>query len=246
MSTSAPCCLARLELLGARRRRDDARAHALADLHRGEPDAAGGAEHEQRLARPGAARDRAARGASCRTPSTDTTRSRSRRPSGHGHDLRRVGRRASRRCPPYGPNATTRSPDAHALRRPARPPRRRRPPRRPGENGGGGLNWYLPWTTSTSGKVDAARAHADEHLPGDAARDRARPRATSDSTGPYARQTSAFIVESHLGSGCAFGAHAHAELVLPLLVGGEVAAHVGVVPQLDLHGEPLRRSGRRR
>ena len=37
------------ELVLARGGRDDARAHDLADLHRGESDATGGAEHQQRL-----------------------------------------------------------------------------------------------------------------------------------------------------------------------------------------------------
>ena len=38
------------EFLGAARGGDDPRAHLLADLDRGQPDPAGGAEHQQRLA----------------------------------------------------------------------------------------------------------------------------------------------------------------------------------------------------
>ncbi len=51
MSSSAPCALQTRELVGAGRGRDDARAEQLAELNRGQTDAAGGAEDEQRLAR---------------------------------------------------------------------------------------------------------------------------------------------------------------------------------------------------
>src|SRR6202044_2065584 len=62
----------------------------------------------------------------------------------------------------------------------------------PGENGGGGLNWYLPCTTSRSGKFTPQARTPTTTCPA-AATGSGRSPTASESTGPYARQTSAFI-----------------------------------------------------
>src|SRR3954465_4699847 len=68
----------------------------------------------------------------------------------------------------------------------------------PGENGSGGLNWYLFWMMSTSGKFTLAALTETTTSPpaglGDASSS-----STSDSGGPYCLQTTAFIaIECHM------------------------------------------------
>src|SRR5207247_7938684 len=62
----------------------------------------------------------------------------------------------------------------------------------PGENGSGGLNWYLFWMMSTSGKLTLAALTLTTASPGPG-RGEGRSSKLSDSGGPYCLQTTAFI-----------------------------------------------------
>src|SRR5256714_6382757 len=66
----------------------------------------------------------------------------------------------------------------------------------PGENGSGGLNWYLFWMMSTSGKLTLAALTATTTSPGPGC-GAATSSTTSDSGGPYCLQSTAFIVGLH-------------------------------------------------
>src|SRR5512134_29397 len=63
----------------------------------------------------------------------------------------------------------------------------------PGENGSGGLNWYLFWMMSTSGKLTLAAFTDTTTSPGPARGDSSASR-TSESGGPNCLQSTAFIV----------------------------------------------------
>src|SRR3982750_1567402 len=65
----------------------------------------------------------------------------------------------------------------------------------PGENGSGGLNWYLFWMMSTSGKLTLAALTDTTTSPGPALSE-GRSSTTSDSGGPNCLQTTAFIEPS--------------------------------------------------
>src|SRR5688572_25677552 len=66
----------------------------------------------------------------------------------------------------------------------------------PGENGSGGLNWYLFWMMSTSGKLTLAALTAMTTSPVDAFGE-ATSSTTSESGGPNCLQSTAFIVGLH-------------------------------------------------
>src|ERR687896_774190 len=66
----------------------------------------------------------------------------------------------------------------------------------PGENGSGGLNWYLFWMMRTSGKLRLAALTEITTSPGPA-RGEASSSTTSESGGPYCLQSTAFIVGLH-------------------------------------------------
>src|SRR6185503_1875782 len=66
----------------------------------------------------------------------------------------------------------------------------------PGENGSGGLNWYLFWMMSTSGKLTLAAFTATTTSPSPARGD-GRSSKTKVSGGPYCLQSTAFIVGLH-------------------------------------------------
>src|SRR5258705_3057692 len=67
----------------------------------------------------------------------------------------------------------------------------------PGENGRGGLNWYLFWMMRTSGKLTLAALTESTTSPGPA-RGEGRSSTTSESGGPNCLQTTAFInIECH-------------------------------------------------
>jgi pimeloyl-ACP methyl ester carboxylesterase len=68
----------------------------------------------------------------------------------------------------------------------------------PGENGSGGLNWYLFWMMSTSGKLTLAALTATTTSPGPALGE-GNSSNVSDSGGPYCLQRTAFIaIECHM------------------------------------------------
>src|SRR3954454_20303731 len=68
----------------------------------------------------------------------------------------------------------------------------------PGENGSGGLNWYLFWMISTSGKLTLAALTDTTTSPAPAFSD-GTSSTTSDSGGPNCLQTTAFInIECHM------------------------------------------------
>ena len=150
------------ELVGRRRAGDHPRAHQLADLDRREPDAAGGAEHRERLAgaqlravlqriERGAVGDDQAGGALEVEPVRQLHQ-----PVGRDRDLlarravadvgRARGRPAARRSRP-APTLST-SPANSAA----------------GENGKAGLVWYLPAMISVSKKLSAAARTAHHRL----------------------------------------------------------------------------------
>src|SRR3970282_506658 len=66
----------------------------------------------------------------------------------------------------------------------------------PGENGSGGLNWYLFWMMSTSGKLMLAALTDTTTSPGPA-RGESISSTTSESGGPNCLQSTAFIVGLH-------------------------------------------------
>src|SRR5512134_3011570 len=66
----------------------------------------------------------------------------------------------------------------------------------PGENGSGGLNWYLFWMMSTSGKLRLAAFTEITASPGPARGD-ATSSTTSESGGPNCLHSTAFIVGLH-------------------------------------------------
>ena len=66
----------------------------------------------------------------------------------------------------------------------------------PGENGSGGLNWYLFWMMSTSGKLTLA-AFTDTTTSPAPARGDSSDSSTSESGGPNCLQSTAFIVGLH-------------------------------------------------
>src|SRR2546422_27109 len=67
----------------------------------------------------------------------------------------------------------------------------------PGENGSGGLNWYLFWMMSTSGKLTLAALTDTTASPGPA-RGEGSSSTTSVSGGPYCLQRTAFTdIECH-------------------------------------------------
>src|SRR5215475_8686296 len=67
----------------------------------------------------------------------------------------------------------------------------------PGEKGRGGLNWYLFWMMSTSGKLRLAALTETTTSPGPARGDGTSSN-SSDSGGPNCLQTTAFIaIECH-------------------------------------------------
>src|SRR3954464_7237372 len=67
----------------------------------------------------------------------------------------------------------------------------------PGENGSGGLNWYLFWMMRTSGKLTLAALTVSTTSPGPARGD-GRSSTSSESGGPNCLQTTAFInIECH-------------------------------------------------
>src|SRR4030095_1895992 len=66
----------------------------------------------------------------------------------------------------------------------------------PGENGSGGLNWYLFWMMSTSGKLRLAALTAITTSPIPALGE-APSSTTSESGGPNCLQSTAFIVGLH-------------------------------------------------
>src|SRR5690349_24278101 len=68
----------------------------------------------------------------------------------------------------------------------------------PGENGSGGLNWYLFWMMSTSGKLTLAARTEITTSPAPA-RGEGSSSSESDSGGPNWLQTTAFIaIECHM------------------------------------------------
>src|SRR5919108_2282430 len=68
----------------------------------------------------------------------------------------------------------------------------------PGENGSGGLNWYLFWMMSTSGKLTLAAFTDTTTSPGPGCGDGSSS-SVSDSGGPYCLQRTAFIaIECHM------------------------------------------------
>src|ERR1041384_7088918 len=68
----------------------------------------------------------------------------------------------------------------------------------PGENGSGGLNWYLFWMISTSGKLTLAALTLITTSPDPGLGDGSSS-ITSDSGGPYCLQRTAFIaIECHM------------------------------------------------
>src|SRR3954453_11152840 len=68
----------------------------------------------------------------------------------------------------------------------------------PGENGSGGLNWYLFWMMRKSGKLTLPAFTETTTSPGPAFGDGSSS-TTSDSGGPYCLQTTAFIaIECHM------------------------------------------------
>src|SRR3954469_15722630 len=68
----------------------------------------------------------------------------------------------------------------------------------PGENGSGGLNWYLFWMMRTSGKLTLAAFTETTTSPGPGLGGGSSS-STSDSGGPYALQTTAFMnIECHM------------------------------------------------
>src|SRR5688500_19246653 len=68
----------------------------------------------------------------------------------------------------------------------------------PGENGSGGLNWYLFWMMRTSGKLRLAALTEITASPGPA-RGEGRSSTHSESGGPNCLQTTAFInIECHM------------------------------------------------
>src|SRR5436853_6719129 len=68
----------------------------------------------------------------------------------------------------------------------------------PGENGSGGLNWYLFWMMSTSGKFRLAALTETTTSPGPGRGD-GNSSNVSDSGGPYCLQRTAFInIECHM------------------------------------------------
>src|SRR2546422_10684545 len=67
----------------------------------------------------------------------------------------------------------------------------------PGENGSGGLNWYLFWMMSTSGKLTLAALTLTTASPGPG-RGEGRSSTTRVSGGPYCLQRTAFTdIECH-------------------------------------------------
>src|SRR5919108_5260908 len=66
----------------------------------------------------------------------------------------------------------------------------------PGENGSGGLNWYLFWMMSTSGKLTLAALTLTTTSPSPGRGD-GRSSKTKLSGGPYCLQSTAFIVGLH-------------------------------------------------
>src|SRR3954465_2842050 len=62
----------------------------------------------------------------------------------------------------------------------------------PGENGSGGLNWYLFWMMRKSGKLTLAPLTETTTSPGPALGEGSSS-TTSDSGGPYCLQSTAFI-----------------------------------------------------
>src|SRR3989442_5077806 len=67
----------------------------------------------------------------------------------------------------------------------------------PGENGSGGLNWYLFWMMSTSGKLTLAALTDTTASPGPA-RGESSSSTTRGSGGPYCLQRTAFTdIECH-------------------------------------------------
>src|SRR5918996_5437010 len=70
----------------------------------------------------------------------------------------------------------------------------------PGENGSGGLNWYLFWMMSTSGKLTLAALTLTTTSPGPG-RGEGNSSNVSDSGGPYCLQTTAFMnIECHMAT----------------------------------------------
>src|SRR5947208_7458483 len=70
----------------------------------------------------------------------------------------------------------------------------------PGENGSGGLNWYLFWMMSTSGKLTLAALTDTTASPGPA-RGEGSSSSTRVSGGPYCLQRTAFInIECHMST----------------------------------------------
>src|SRR3982751_3850959 len=70
----------------------------------------------------------------------------------------------------------------------------------PGENGKGGLNWYLFWMMSTSGKLTLAALTEITTSPGPGCGG-ATSSTTSDSGGPYCLQSTAFMnIECHMAT----------------------------------------------
>src|SRR6478735_6400881 len=70
----------------------------------------------------------------------------------------------------------------------------------PGENGSGGLNWYLFWMMSTSGKLTLA-AFTETTTSPSPARGEGRSSSSSESGGPNCLQTTAFMnIECHNAS----------------------------------------------
>src|ERR1044071_2388575 len=70
----------------------------------------------------------------------------------------------------------------------------------PGENGSGGLNWYLFWMMSTSGKLTLA-AFTETTTSPSPARGEGSSSSSSESGGPYCLQTTAFMnIECHNAS----------------------------------------------
>src|SRR5437773_8711045 len=68
----------------------------------------------------------------------------------------------------------------------------------PGENGSGGLNWYLFWMMRTSGKLTLAALTLTTTSPGPG-RGEGSSSKLSDSGGPYCLQTTAFMhIECHM------------------------------------------------
>ena len=142
------------ELVVGRRARDHARAHQLADLDRGEPGAAGRAEHRERLAgfELRAVLQRVQRGAV------------DHRDAGGAIEVERVGdlhhalraRARSSRAPRRSRHSRARGRPAQSRVTPAPTLSTTPANSEAGENGKGGLNWYLPAMISVSKKLSAA------------------------------------------------------------------------------------------